>query len=178
MPEDASKNILPRWIESRKFAHNGVVLRGNAPVAGFSRLADACVSVKSIEAELVFSIGEGRERLVTGWTTAIVERECQRCLKPVETQVQANVSLGIVRGEDEADILPSDFEPWLVVEEASDLHGMLEDEILLSMPIVASHEYNCVDEKLFRYGPEPSSDAEEAKNPFQVLEQLKAPSKK
>ena len=67
--------------------------------------------------------------------------ECQRCLKPVVTTVDARRSFLFVRGEDTAAQLDADSEhDVLALTRALDLRELIEDELLLALPLVPRHE--------------------------------------
>ena len=58
-------------------------------------------------------------------------------------------------------------DPWIVGDGAVDLYAQIEDELILALPIVAYHDYACVD--LLRYGADPSSaDASQGSTPSQT----------
>lgn len=179
MSDGTPKKVIPRQIEPRKFAHHGTVLQGLIPADGLPRLAEAVIQVLSVEASLSFELGEQRERLVVGSVSAQLERQCQRCLQPVVTEVNCQLKLAVVRDEDKAKQLPSHLDPWIVEEEEADLYQAIEDDILLTMPFVAVHDYDCLDPEFYQSGPEEAEQttAPAANNPFDVLQQLKKPKK-
>ena len=113
-------------------------------VGDFERLAQEFVNP---EAVLQYRIcggqdARGRPRLhcvVKG----NVEMQCQRCLKPVSVAVECDRLLYLAASEADADRLESaladeDIEV-IVTGQTLDLAGVLEDEVLLSLPIVPMH---------------------------------------
>lgn len=178
MFESTVKQSIPRHIEPRRFAQMGVVLSGETPVDGFKRLSEAGVAVQFVQVDLVFSIADRRAKVVEGKITASVEMQCQRCLEPVSLEVLCDVALAVVWTEEAAKNLAGTHEPWLVTEEEADLYCMLEDELLLNLPIVAFHETDCVDRSLLSQGPKDDAKGTDKNNPFQVLKQLKETTKK
>ncbi len=64
---------------------------------------------------------------------------CQRCMEPMRLLVDARLSLGFVRNKEEESRLPEQFEPLWVEETETDLLDVIEDELLLAMPMVALH---------------------------------------
>ena len=98
--------------------------------------------------------------------------QCQRCLHPVDTTLEFDRRIRFVRGEEEAATLDADLEDdVLALTRALDLRELIEDELLLALPLVPRHEL-C---------PTPLSVAEEdapqspddRPNPFAVLAGLK-----
>ncbi|HWV15979.1 MAG TPA: YceD family protein [Cellvibrio sp.] len=168
-----SHKLLPRQGDPRKFAQQGISLQGFVPVSALPRMADALQDTSGeIQVDLAFGLSEEKKKIVTGHVHAEVSLLCQRCLSPVTVPVESDISLGIVWDEEHAQALPESLDPWIVGEGAADLYDMIEEELLLSLPVVAYHEEPCVDTKLFSSGQ--PVEVKKAKNPFQVLEQLKS----
>jgi len=101
---------------------------------------------------------------------ATVHLECQRCLKPLTEALAAERSFQFVHGEDAAAQLDADSDDdVLALTRALDLRELIEDELLLALPIVPRHDV-C---------PEPlavAADVElsdERPNPFAALAALK-----
>ena len=74
---------------------------------------------------------------------AELELRCERCLEPVKQHIESDFRFGLIASEDEADLLPREFEPLLVSESEQSLLELVEDELLLSLPIVARHDEEC-----------------------------------
>jgi uncharacterized protein len=98
---------------------------------------------------------------------------CQRCLAPVDTPVRVDRSFRFVADEataeaedDEAD------EDLLVLSRQFDLLGLLEDEVLLAMPLVPRHEQCPEPVTLATADPEALQEAPRP-HPFAVLGKLK-----
>lgn len=178
MSEGTHLQSIPHRIEPRKFASQEVHLLGSVPVAELTRLAEACVSVTSVRADLAFSVENRREKVVRGQVFAALQVECQRCLSPADLHLTCDVNLAIAWSQDSARQIPESYDPWVVEEDEADLYSMLEEEILLNMPYVVYHDYPCVDAKLLGIGPAAESSETDNTNPFQVLKQLKEKPKK
>ena len=164
---------LPKQVDPRKFAQQGVILEGFLPLSQLPRVLEATESSNgNAEVQLEFKISEDGKKAVTGHATAELSMICQRCLGPVLVPVESNISLAIVWDEDAAKGLPEHFDPWILGEGVADLYDMIEEELLLSMPSVAYHDEPCIDRKLYSSGK--PVEAKKEKNPFQVLEQLKS----
>lgn len=168
-----SDKLLPRHVDPRRFAQQGIKLDGLAPVAEMPRLVEATQdSSAKLEVHLQFAVNEEGKKVVTGQASGDLTLVCQRCLEPVKLPVDANISLAVVWDEEKANALPSYLEPWIHGEGAADLYEMLEEEMLLSLPAVAYHEEPCIDKSLFSSGK--PVEVAVKKNPFNVLEQLKS----
>lgn len=173
MSDGTPEYMIPREIEPRKFAQLGVLLKGGVPAQALPRLAQATLAVESVEAQLQFSLNEQSRAQVQGTVDARVQQQCQRCLEPVEVVLSCSVALTVTKSEQQAKDLAKELDAWLVPDDSGDLFAMLEEEILLALPYVVFHDYDCVDASLFQRGPASEASPEKAGNPFQVLEQLK-----
>lgn len=168
-----SQKQFPRHGDPRKFAQQGVSLEGFVAVSDLPRLVEALeVADGEIAVKLQFAINEEGKRAVTGSAIGKLALKCQRCLEPAYQDVESNISLAIVWDEDAAKSLPAYLDPWIVGEGAADFYEMIEEEVLLSLPIVAYHDELCVDRNLFSSGK--PVEVKETQNPFKVLEQLKS----
>jgi uncharacterized protein len=82
----------------------------------------------------------------------------------------------MVWSDDQARSLHTDIDSWIINEDSTDLYQVIEDELILSMPIIAYHNYECVPESLFSAGSEIEVDQSSTvdTNPFHVLKKLKS----
>jgi uncharacterized protein len=72
---------------------------------------------------------------------ASIRRECQRCLQAVVLPLAVDRSLRFVDDEATAAALDADSEDdVLVASRQFDLQALVEDELLLAMPLVPMHE--------------------------------------
>ncbi|GAB6040129.1 YceD family protein [Endothiovibrio diazotrophicus] len=163
---------LPERLDLLRDASRGRAFRGRIPLDRMARLRVAAVDAVG-DAVVEFALdrdGAGRP-FMKGTVAAAVALTCQRCLQPVMLELEAVFSLGLVRGEQEAERLPEEYEPLLVAPEPMELAPLIEDELLLALPAVARHD-TCS----MGYSPEPAAEPEEApprENPFAALSALK-----
>lgn len=168
--------MIPHSIEPRKFAQQGLDVKGDVPVTALVRLLSAVEGVQSASAELHFDIAPSKHRIVTGRVQACVDLICQRCLEAVSVPLSGSVSLALVATEADAKTLPEAYDPWVVADDEADLYDIIEEELLLALPVVAYHPFECVDKALFSAG-EPPAVAAPKNNPFQALAVLKGSNK-
>ncbi len=114
-------------------------------VGDFERLAQEFVDPEAILHYRVCGGQDARGRPRLHCTVkADVEMECQRCLKPVNVTVDSDRVLYLAASEAEADrletVLADEDIEVLVTGQTLDLAGVVEDEVLLSLPIVPMHE--------------------------------------
>ena len=102
---------------------------------------------------------------------ATLNLECQRCLQPVAVPLDVSRSFRFVHGEATAAELDADSEDdVLALTRALDLHELVEDELILALPLVPRHEV-CT-QPLAAPGGDPEP-VEERPNPFAALAALK-----
>ncbi|WP_444931302.1 YceD family protein [Microbulbifer sp. SSSA002] len=174
-----SKSVLPKSIDARKLVQREQLLDGVLPLESLPRVSSAVESVHGqISAELQFERDLQGHQTVSGKVQLAVDLLCQRCLAPVHEQIEARFSWGIVWTEEQGKALPKDLDPVIQDGDELDLHQILEDEILLNLPMVAYHQEECVSKESFHFGGEVAEADEQQANPFKVLEQLKGSSGK
>ncbi|MCU5783884.1 hypothetical protein MA04_03184 [Alcanivorax balearicus MACL04] len=167
---------LPPYLEPRKFADQERVIEGEARVGDLPRLREYRESQdQPVRVSLAFGRDEDGHRCVRGQVETTLVLICQRCLEPVHQRILANVDLTMVWSEEQAKALPAHLDPLLVTEERLPLAAVLEEELLLAMPLVALHD-QCPNPL-----PDTRDDGEDGEgrdkdnpdNPFAVLAQLK-----
>lgn len=116
-------------------------------VGDFERLAQEFVNPEAVLHYRVCGGRDARGRAQLHCAVkAAVEMQCQRCLQPVSVAVDSDRLLYLAASEADADRLEAaladeDIEV-IVAGQNLDLAGVVEDEVLLSLPIVPMHE-NC-----------------------------------
>ena len=131
---------LPEHIDPIHMAKAGLSLRGSLSFEGMNRLLDIVVNpIGEVWVELKFDIDEKSTCYVKGYIKTQVELICQRCLKGFMCAVESQFLLSPVHNDEEIKILAACYEPLLVTNEIV-LKTMVEDEILLSLPIIPLHE--------------------------------------
>lgn len=173
MSRSARNSVLPRHVDLRKFAHQGLSLSGHVRLGELQRVAQTALNHDaSALVELECRVDEERRLVISGTVECSLEVACQRCLEPVVEPVHAEVSLAVVWDEEKAKQLPRYLDPLILGEGPTDLYVVIEDELLLSMPIASYHAEACIAKTSF--GDAEAVESEDTKaNPFQVLEQLK-----
>ena len=165
---------LPTQIDPRKLALQGITLEGEFSAKDLPRLSASVEAVNSsLSATLEFSHDQSRQPLVKGEAKISVDVICQRCLDPMSIEIKAAIALQVIWSEDRIANVSPDYEPWIVVDKIADLAVVLEDELLLALPIVNYHNLgectgNAVVSKATTNDEEAVVDS-----PFNVLKQLK-----
>lgn len=132
---------LPRHSELRKLAAATGTLRGSIPLCELERLRDVLMrdDDASADVELRAGIDDEGYRFVAGRVRAGLLLQCQRCLDVMRHEVDVPVSLALVWREAEIPSLPSRYEALVTGTTATDLHELVEEELLLALPLVARH---------------------------------------
>ena len=136
-------NQLPEVVDFLKQVERKASFEGTWPVSAFKRLAEAIGNDRGeVSARLQFGTRAGIPCL-DGRVQAELELRCERCLDPVIQTIASEFRFGLITSEDDAALLPREFEPLLVTDAEQSLLGLVEDELLLSLPIVARHDEQC-----------------------------------
>jgi|SRR5690606_4271823 uncharacterized protein len=171
MSDPRKVNRLPRHVDPRKLAAQGAHLQGVVPARELERLADAVVKAEEyVDVDLTFGRDHSHRHIVHGAFRLPVDLSCQRCLQPVATVLSGEFHLGVVWDEERATALPKALEAWLVATESADLYELVEEELLLALPIVAYHQQ---DQCPARGDYSTGEVADTRPNPFGILAQLK-----
>ncbi|GAB2928353.1 23S rRNA accumulation protein YceD [Hafnia psychrotolerans] len=166
---------LPLAVDAIRTAQKRLDYSGIYTASQVTRVAASVVSVDSdVQTSLSFDIDNLRLAVINGQSDLTVTLECQRCGKTFEHQVHATYCFSPVRNDEQAEALPEAYEPIEVDEFGEvDLLAMIEDEIILSLPVVPVHESeHCeVSDADMVFGKLPAEV--EKPNPFAVLASLK-----
>jgi uncharacterized protein len=112
--------------------------------------------------------GAGAQPALRIVADAAVGLECQRCLQRMVVPLRVDRRVFFVAGEDAAASLDADSDDdVLTLEPALDLKSLVEDELLLALPLVPRHEV-CPEPLPFEAEPERRRRA-----PFAALAALK-----
>jgi uncharacterized protein len=171
----------PFHLDVAAFAKESAVLEGRWSLQRLDRLhAAAHAETRLGDNDEVTWQASGELRRVSGgesqpWlhlkASARVALQCQRCLGPVATPLEVDRRFLFVHGEDAAAQLDADSDDdVLALTRALDLRELVEDELLLALPLVPRHE-SCP-QPLPR--PESPALADEVRpNPFAALAAFK-----
>lgn len=172
MSERAPEKRLPKLVEPRKLAVAHAHFQRFIDAEDLPRLQEVALKIESVIVDIQFGKDEQGRPQLSGDIQGSLMLECQRCLEPMLEQINRQVSLAIVWDEAQAKALPKNLDPWIVGEEEADLAAILEEELLLALPVVARHTEDCLGSGQLSFG-EPEETEEVKPNPFSVLADLK-----
>ena len=93
---------------------------------------------------------------------------CQRCLEPVDIDVDATVDLALVH-EDDTATQDSEEDYLELNDEGVELTALVEDELILALPIIAVHSEGACE----AIEPVARESEKFSESPFAVLSSLK-----
>mgnify|MGYP001810810688 CR=1 FL=1 len=178
-PDQGSFN--PHRLDAMRMARQGALLQGRRPLAHFSRLLEDLHAPVDAGAEVAWSANAELRTAPSGapeaWlhleATSLVPLTCQRCLEAVQTGLAVDRWFRFVA--DEAAALAEDDdceEDLLALEPRPDLLAVIEDELIMELPLVPMHG-RCPDTPA-ALAPAPETPAaDERPHPFSALARLK-----
>lgn len=180
MSSNSTIQRLPVEVEPFKLVEQGRLFTGRIPQKDFPRLEELLYSSddlddnKLIEVDMEFARTDTRLPVIKGQIKAELQMVCNRCLESTDLNVDTHFEVVLVSTDEQAERLQDSFDIWMVEDQKIFLRDFIEDEILLAMPIVISHE-NCEPaKKLIEALPEDESiQDQQEENPFAVLKDLK-----
>lgn len=174
-----TNQLLPGSVDALKLCQQGVKVSGFLPLATLQRLSRQLYAAEgNVHAELLFGTDEQSRKTVNGHLEAVLPLVCQRCLERLDIAVTSEFALALVWNDDQASRLPRTLDPVLMEGEEFDLPEIVEEELLLALPLVAVHEPGMCEPPQLLSQSVDDEPAEEKINPFQVLASLKLDGKK
>lgn len=144
------------------------------PLAGFERLCDSLAeNAGAIVIKLGFERDERRAVTIHSELEVEVKMVCQRCLELVALPIRSECHYAVVKEGADTQSLPKGYDVLEVGEDPLDLLTLVEDELLLALPIVPAHAPEECQQPAGAVESEPSKDEVSRSNPFSVLAQLK-----
>jgi uncharacterized protein len=177
-----SKDFAARRLDVKGFAQEGAVLRGHEPLRHLARLlaetqgrgADAPVKWVA-QGELRNPGHVNPEIWLHLQADAVLALTCQRCLTEVEVPVTVDRRYRFAPDEEAAAAQDEEAEEdVLALSRDFDLIGLVEDEMLMEMPLAPRHEACPVPVTLAAVDEDFETAAAERENPFAALGALKA----
>jgi len=171
------KDRLPEHIEPLRLARSHRLLSGQLPLKRMQRLIES-IEDKSgdIDIDLKFDIDMNGVSMLEGQVCCSLQLRCQRCMQPMTFPIDVTFRLALVESEAEIDALGEQYEPLLLEDDLVSIADIVEDELLLALPIVPRHAedecqlINPAAEPVEQQATEPEPSRED--NPFAVLAEL------
>ncbi len=143
-----TKEFSQQRLDVKAFAQAGGRLRGHESLLKYERLSQ---EAKGLHPDLLVdweAVGEVRTPLggvgeiwLTLKVRASFPMECQRCLTPVDVPLEVDRAFRFVADEATAEALDDESdEDLLAMSREFDLHELIEDELLMVLPVVPKHD--------------------------------------
>jgi uncharacterized protein len=163
---------LPQRLDLARLADARAVLEGELPLARLGRLVPLLARADGVvRAHLEFARDLKRE-VVRGRVESELILTCQRCFGEVRVPVSADVDLIRVADEEDAEALADGRDPLVAPNREVETATLLEDELLLALPIVPLHEGSGACERIGAGAPAAAAE-DGSRNPFAALAALK-----
>lgn len=183
MKSPQKSNWNPDRLDVRAFAEAEGQIELDTPLSRLPRLrgeADAgAASLGDVRWTATAEMRPGAGGASSPWlrltAKTLLPLTCQRCLGPVETPLEVNRWFRFVADEATAEAEDDDAEEdLLALEPRPSLFDVLEDELLMALPLVPLHPV-CPVDVVLKVGDTGLGDevVQPPKNPFAALEHLK-----
>ena len=176
------REFVPERLNVADFAQAGAQLSGTEPLAHFKRLA--AEAVEPVQGQAVAWSASGEQRQDAGgraepWmhlvASTVVPLTCQRCLAPVPTPIEVDRWFRFTSDEETAAALDEELEEdVLVASHDFDLLSLVEDELLMELPITPRHDVCPQEVPLSAQDPDFDAADKERANPFAALAKLRS----
>ncbi len=168
-----STGAFKKPLDPRKLAFQSAELDGQISGSVLKRFSAAVVGdYKDIDCTLKFNRSYDGHALIVGQLYGEVNLECQRCLAPVKHKIDTEFEVRPVLTDAQADMHQKETDVVLLDENGLlDAMAVIEDELLLSLPIVSYHaSNNCIE--TMEFGEEEIISVQQTAsqdNPFAIL---------
>jgi len=181
-----TKDYFPERLDVKAFAHAGGHLSGHDSLLKYQRLA---ASAQGLHPDLRVDWHiDGEVRAPHGETVgqvwlwlraeATFPMICQRCLHGVDVPLSVAREFRFVADEATAEVLDDHCEEdVLVLSQAFDVYGLIEDELLMALPLAPRHGVCPIDVPMAAGEEEVEQVTATSPNPFAVLAGLRGDKK-
>lgn len=167
-----SQTTIPKEAELRNWAARELSAKGFVGLDKMQRLASVILDARSnAEASLSCRRDEQHRYLVDISTHMTVAMQCQRCLMPCDVDLRTTAILCLLWSDDSISELPASYDP-LISGDATDLHALVEEELLLALPAVPMHSRGDCHHAGNEFGSAVEDVVPQRENPFAGLGEL------
>ena len=132
---------LPETVRYHDLVNKNAELNGTFPLSRLGRLTPLLQKLDGeVHVLLKFRRGSKQRPLVTGRAKVEVQMTCQVCLEPVALVLESDITTLLVSSQTDLDLLHQDQDGLVVNGEDLTLSDLIEDDLLLSLPMSPKHE--------------------------------------
>ena len=176
-----AKDFDPHRLDVRRFAEEGGEIDASEHLRSFARLvaetqeAEHARNVRwRARGELLNPQHHEPEVWVHLEADTVMPLVCQRCLQPVDVPLEVRRSFRFVSDETTAAAEDDEAEEdLLVLSRSFDLVELVEDELLMELPVAPRHDVCPEPVKMSAADADFDATAAEKENPFAILGRLK-----
>jgi uncharacterized protein len=166
---------LPETIDAWRAVTARRRYEGALPLSSLPRLAPMLADAAG---EVRYAIAFDRDERGSAYVEVVAEAGlplvCQRTLERFVLPVRVEQRLGLLRREEDEAGLPPGWEPLLVADDAVEPRAVLEDELILAVPLIPTRPGEVPPDGLvWSTGAEPEADQEARPSPFAALGPLR-----
>ena len=163
-----SSKSLPGQLKLFSFAKKEVSLSGLYQISDFPKISEIANNKKdNVRVDLSFYLKNNKTPCVDGIIHLDIVLACQRCLDDLSIALKVSFNLAFVKHNQESEELDSHYEIYVTEEDELATHDLICDEILLSIPMVPTHDYDCMElinkQEIVK---------EKSDNPFSILRNI------
>lgn len=169
------KTGLPAEIDPIQLSEEGTRLMGELSGTSMSRLREDCTAMSGpVRIDLRFEKTVGGQRLMSGTIELACQTICQRCMQSMDLSLETKTLTLLLKPEEEAASGGSEVRESIIAEGRVSLSSLVEDELLLAMPMIPMHDSSECSVTGCTSGSNLRDDATANKqSPFAVLGALK-----
>lgn len=133
--------VLPSHIDPYSKANQGTAFVGKISLKELSRL-EQLLSCTEGEVQIMLTLQqeEGGRLYLSGQVITQLQLPCERCGNPVYYDINLKLRLSPVLTDSQAAQVPKEYDPLVTGSEPVSVLELVEEELLLSLPMVAKHE--------------------------------------
>lgn len=164
---------LPVYIDPYSFADRGGQITGDIDISSMQRLLEMLADSTGLAKVDLSFYKDNHLSVVQGHVEAEIHLQCQNCLETMLWSVDKEFKLAIVSSIDAVNLLSETYEPLLLQDSTVALAELIEEELMLTIPLFPKHQIPCVvPDTVVSQNKETHVEAERD-NPFSILTQLK-----
>jgi len=161
-------------LDPARLATQGARLEGEFPVGVLARIQDVSPEASGpVRYDLRFMRDPAGAIRLEVRVAAQLQLRCERCLEPMPWDVRSETVVAVVFSDDQAREVAGDLEPLVADAEGRlSLRALVEDEILMALPLAPVHEHPC-GRQVQEHHPEMVAAEAAEDHPFAALAALK-----